>query len=183
MRSPSLEKWTWEPPLSKGKEVELISCPQNVVPGPATSASPVTFLEKQTLESHPSPNESEIGGGNCNLYFSHPPTCRVSLVLAHIEEPMDYVILPTTERFQWLARSSAHKTQSIPRVYYLLVPGGSVVKKLPAKQKTQVQSLGGEDPLEKEAATCSILAWEIPWTEEPGRPQSINIDIIIYYNI
>ena len=46
-------------------------------------------------------------------------------------------------------------------------PGGSVVKNPPAKQETQVQSLGGEDPLEKEMATySSILAWEIPWTEE-----------------
>ena len=37
-------------------------------------------------------------------------------------------------------------------------------------QETQVQSLGWEDPLEKEMAThCSILAQEIPWTEEPGR--------------
>ena len=36
-------------------------------------------------------------------------------------------------------------------------------------QETQVQSLGGEDPLEKEMAThSSILAWKIPWTEEPG---------------
>ena len=36
-------------------------------------------------------------------------------------------------------------------------------------QETQIQSLGWEDPLEKEMATCfSILAWEIPWTEEPG---------------
>ena len=41
-------------------------------------------------------------------------------------------------------------------------------------QETQVQSLGGEDPLEKEMATHSnILAWEIPWTEEPGGLQSI----------
>ena len=40
-------------------------------------------------------------------------------------------------------------------------PGGSVVKNLPAVQETQVQSLGGEDPLEKEMAThSSILAWE-----------------------
>ena len=39
----------------------------------------------------------------------------------------------------------------------------------PAMQETQVQSLGQEDPLEKEMAThSSILAWEIPWTEEPG---------------
>ena len=43
------------------------------------------------------------------------------------------------------------------------------VKNLPAIQKTWVPSLGQEDPLEKEMAThSSILAWEIPWTEEPG---------------
>ena len=41
-----------------------------------------------------------------------------------------------------------------------------------AKQKSQVQSLGGEDPLEQEMAIhCNILTWEIPWTEEPGRLQ------------
>ena len=44
-----------------------------------------------------------------------------------------------------------------------------MVKNLPALQETQVLSLGREDPLEKEVAThSSILAWEIPWTEEPG---------------
>ena len=49
-----------------------------------------------------------------------------------------------------------------------------MVKYLPAMQETQVQSLGGEDPLEKEMAThFSILAWRIPWTEEPGRLQSM----------
>ena len=46
------------------------------------------------------------------------------------------------------------------------------VKNLPAMQEiqeTQVQSLGWKDPLEKGMAThCSILVWEIPWTEEPG---------------
>ena len=53
-------------------------------------------------------------------------------------------------------------------------PGGSVVKNLPAMQKTWVQSLGQEDPLEKEMAThSSILVWEIPWTEEPDGPQSM----------
>ena len=45
-----------------------------------------------------------------------------------------------------------------------------MVKNLPAMQETWVQSLGGEDPLEKGMAThSSILAWRIPWTEEPGR--------------
>ena len=50
----------------------------------------------------------------------------------------------------------------------------SVVKNLPAKQEMRVQSLGQADPLEKEMAIhSSILAWEIPWTEEPGRLQSM----------
>ena len=49
-----------------------------------------------------------------------------------------------------------------------------MVRILPAKQETQVQSLGQEDPLEKEMATHSgILAWEISWTEEPGGLQSM----------
>ena len=48
-------------------------------------------------------------------------------------------------------------------------PSGSVVKTLPAMQEMQVQSLGGEDPLEEGMAThSSFFAWEIPWTEEPG---------------
>ena len=52
-------------------------------------------------------------------------------------------------------------------------PGGSVVKNLPPQQGTQVQSLGGEDPPGKEMAThFSILAWKVPWTEEPGGLQS-----------
>ena len=42
----------------------------------------------------------------------------------------------------------------------------------------RVRSLGWEDLQEEEMATCSgILAWEIPWTEEPGRPQSMGLDM------
>ena len=49
-----------------------------------------------------------------------------------------------------------------------------MVKNLSAVQETWVQSLGWEDPLEKEMAThSSILAWRIPWTEEPGGLQSM----------
>ena len=49
-----------------------------------------------------------------------------------------------------------------------------MVKSLPAVQETQVQSLGEEEPLKKEMAThSSILAWKIPWTEEPGWLQSM----------
>ena len=59
-------------------------------------------------------------------------------------------------------------------------PGASLVaqmvKNLPAMPETHVRSLGQEDPLEKEmAAHSSILAWRIPWTEEPGGLQSMGL--------
>ena len=51
-----------------------------------------------------------------------------------------------------------------------------MVKNLPAMQETRVQSLGQEDPLEKEMAThYSILAWRIPWTEKHGGLQSVGL--------
>ena len=51
-----------------------------------------------------------------------------------------------------------------------------MVKRLPTMQETWVQSLGREDPLEKEMAThFSILAWRIPWTKEPDRLQSMRL--------
>ena len=57
-------------------------------------------------------------------------------------------------------------------IWILLV--AQMVKSLPAMQETRVQSLGQEELLEKEMAThSSILAWRIPWTEEPGGLQSI----------
>ena len=60
-----------------------------------------------------------------------------------------------------------------------------MVKNLPAIQKMQevlwVQSLGQEDPLEEGMAThSSILAWRIPWTEEPGRVQSMGLHKVRY---
>ena len=49
-----------------------------------------------------------------------------------------------------------------------------MVKRLPIMQETLVQSLGQEDPLEKEIETLSsILAWKIPWTEKPGELKSM----------
>ena len=53
------------------------------------------------------------------------------------------------------------------------------VKNLPAMQETCVLSLGWEDPLEKGMAThFSILAWRSPWTEEPGRLQSVGLQTV-----
>ena len=57
---------------------------------------------------------------------------------------------------------------------FLGFPRGPAVKNSPAVQETWIQFLGQEDPLEKEMAThFPILAWKIPWTEEPGRLQSM----------
>ena len=57
------------------------------------------------------------------------------------------------------------------------LPGGSVVKSLLAMWETPVRSPGPEDPLEKEMATHStLLSWEIPWTEEPGRLQTRELE-------
>ena len=53
-----------------------------------------------------------------------------------------------------------------------------MVKNSPAMQETQIQSLGQEDTLEEGMAThCSIPAWRIPWTEEPGGLQSMGLDM------
>ena len=60
------------------------------------------------------------------------------------------------------------------RAYLIASLIAQSVKNLLARQETQVRLLGWEDPLEKEMAThSSILAWRIPWTEEPGRVQSM----------
>ena len=53
------------------------------------------------------------------------------------------------------------------------------VRNLPARQETQVRSLGQEDPLEKEMAThSSIFAWRTPWTEEPGELHFVGLHIV-----
>ena len=65
-------------------------------------------------------------------------------------------------------------------IQYLSISWASLiaqlVKNLPAMQQTWVQFLGRDDPLEKEMVThSSIVAWRIPWTEEPGRLQSMGL--------
>ena len=67
----------------------------------------------------------------------------------------------------------------MPRSVWLLV--AQMERRLPTMQETQVRSLGQEDPLEKEmAAHSSTLARKIPWTEEPGRLQSMELQRVRY---
>ena len=62
-----------------------------------------------------------------------------------------------------------------------LLSHNQMVKNLPAMQKTWVQALGWEDPLEKGTANhSSILTWKTPWAEEPGKLQSMRSQRVLY---
>ena len=83
-------------------------------------------------------------------------------------------IEPGSPSFQADALTSKPPEKQISQILYMASQVAQMVKRLPAMRETQVRSLGWEDPLEKEMAThSSILAWKIPWTEEPGRLQSM----------
>ena len=76
---------------------------------------------------------------------------------------------------------SSYRKSGFPQIWSYIIglqdfPSCSVVKNPPAMQETQVRFLGQEDPMEEDMAThSSILAWRIPWTEEPGRLQSMGL--------
>ena len=87
---------------------------------------------------------------------------------------MVYLIPVTPDPCQHLFENQPHgfKSQLWLEVWASLV--AQRLKHLPPVRETQVRSLGQEDPLEKEMVTpSSILAWRIPWTEKPGRLQSM----------
>ena len=65
----------------------------------------------------------------------------------------------------YMSDHCGNSNQTLPRTSLV----AQVVKYLHAMQETQVQSLGGEDPLKEMATHFSILAWRIPWKEKPGR--------------
>ena len=80
------------------------------------------------------------------------------------------------ERGSWTAAFSLPVDHLFTQLTGLLGTSlvAQMVKHLPTMQETRVQSLGQEDPLEKEMVThSSTLAWKIPWAEEPGRLQSM----------
>ena len=103
-----------------------------------------------------------------SLMFSSFPNCWLFRILENILQIFQLFrklkAISDSEDKYWLIfgiRSSF--------VYVKSSLVAQTVNNLPTMQETQVQSLGQEDPLEKEMAThAGILAWEIPWTEEPG---------------
>ena len=77
---------------------------------------------------------------------------------------------------QWARERNFNKFTRFFLVYYWASLVAQMIKRLPAMRETQVQSPGREDPMEEEMVThSSILAWKIPWTEGPGRLQSMGL--------
>ena len=113
----------------------------------------------------------------CALHNPHPSELKLFLTFL----PNSYLIICDylfTDLFHWIMDplkgsnpvSCSLNSQCLEFRWTSLV--AQMVKNLPAMQETRVWSLDQEDPLEKGMAThSSILAWEIPWTEEPGRLQ------------
>ena len=102
----------------------------------------------------------------CSYYCDSTPTFSTS------DSPFHHLYGPYSRNNQTLAVSVNQDILNLPStkhfctIIYLVA---QMVKNLPAMQETRVRSLGWENPLEKGMAThCSILAWKIPWTEEPS---------------
>ena len=96
--------------------------------------------------------------------------------LIHFEFIFVYSLRRVLISFFYMYLSSFPSTIYWRDFYPLTSLVSQMVKCLPTMQETRVWSLGGEDPLEKEMAThSSTLAWKIPWTEVPGRLQSMGL--------
>ena len=103
------------------------------------------------------------------------PFCDLSLVIMLALEQV-LVMEDLKETKECRNREKTVKQQCTDKAESWASDMAQMVKNLPAVQKTWVRSLGWEDLLEKGTATHSnILAWEIPWTEAPGRLQSTGL--------
>ena len=115
------------------------------------------------------------------FFFWDPYNSNVGVFV--IVPEVSETILRSFHSFHIFSSSEVISTFYLPVHWFV---GASLVaqrlKRLPAMRETQVWSLGREDPLEKEMAThSSILAWRIPWREEPGRLQSTGLQRLSYF--
>ena len=102
------------------------------------------------------------------------PGLSFANLLAYWMQHFNSIIFQNLKLLSWSSITSTSFVFSNTSQRTSLV--AQMVKLLPTMWETWVQSLGWEDPLEKEMAThSSTLAWKIPWTEEPGRLQSMAI--------
>ena len=121
----------------------------------------------QKRRTHPIPMLAKPGDilqDQWPFYFTFlPPPCVCYIKETGIQTPV-----------RWYSRVLSRHLLRHPAFLSRYLPGGSDSKASATMRETWVQSLGQEDLLEKEIAICSsILSWKIPWTEKPGRLQSM----------
>ena len=129
---------------------------------------------------------SKNTGVGCHFLFQEIfPTCQglnfhllhwqvYSVPLSHLGSPGSSVHRILQDRILELVAIPFSMGSSQPRVSCMASLVAQRLRRLPEMWETQVRSLGQKDPLEKEMAThSSILAWRMPWMEEPGRLQSM----------
>ena len=116
------------------------------------------------------------------VFSSESPLCMSNRILLSHKKGRNWVICrgmnrPRVCHTEW---NKLEREKQIPYINtYIASLVAQMVKNLPAMWETRVWSLGGEDPLEKEMAThSSILAWRIPWTEEPSGLLSIRLQTV-----
>ena len=140
-------------------EVKLVYIQTFLDKGCRNSGKRIIIFSQKTLSSA----ATEVGA------MSRPTCARLPLSRGAPPPSLHHLGFASCAPSLWAA-PLAHSSVFFSLIWVL--PGGC----LPAMQKTWVRSLGWEDPLEKEMATpSSILAWRIPWTEEPGGLQSTGL--------
>ena len=138
-----------------------------------TLESPLDSKEIQPV--HPKGNQSWIVIGRTDAEAETPilllPDMKSQLIGKDPDAGKDWRKRRRgPQRMRWHHQLNGHEFEQTPEDRRGF-PLAQTVKNLPTMQETWVRSPGREDPLEKGMAThSSILAWEIPWTEEPGRP-------------
>ena len=102
-----------------------------------------------------------------------PSTPRADIYAAQMPLKVQSRLRTTAPLHKWLSKCHPQPAASVSFEDSFAMPlVAQTVKRLPTMQETWVQALGRKDPLEKEMAThSSILAWKIPWIEEPSRLQ------------
>ena len=131
------------------------------------------LLDKATFRKSTRPPHGIISGETCSSDLSY-----IILRTPNSQDLLVSFFFPFLPQLYWDIIDIKHCLNLKCRMGF---PSDSVLKNSPAKQETQVQSLGWKDPLEKEtAAHSSILARRIPWTEEPGGLQSMGSQRVGY---
>ena len=135
-------------------------------------------LQADSLPSEPAGKPKNTREGNLSLLQGIFPTQELNRGLLHCRQILYQLSYQESPDIHYSSIYHYSLLIIYPLLIYQPLTSGSVLKNLPGKQEMQVRFLGQEEALENEMAThchSSILAWEIPWTEEPGGLQAMGL--------